>query len=113
MMETRLFVLIGTVIVGTGFLAVVIDCADPLQIAAAVAAVISLLATAVRPTSEEPQKWTGYLSAVTILGALIVLTFLVAPHFLAIEPPNPRAGSKRCPPGTRTPAQKPKMERKK
>lgn len=112
MTETR-FVLVGTAIVITGFLAVLIDGADHLRVATAVAAVISLLASAFRPRSEERHRWTGYLSAVTLLGALIVLIFFVVPHFLAVERPKPRAGSKQpCPTGPPTPAKKPKIEGK-
>lgn len=109
MSETR-FVLVGTMVITMGLLAVVIHRDDHLRVAAAVAAVISLLATAFRPASEESLRWPKYIFAVTMLGALIVLAFFVLPHFFTHNQPKPMPTPKPSPTGKPTPVKKPKKE---
>lgn len=105
MRETH-FLLIGTFVVATGMFAVAIDGADRFRVATAVAAIVSLLATAARPPSHKPNRWPKYIGAISVLAILIVFAFFVLPHFLSAKEPRPAPDPK--PTRTPTPSKKPK-----
>ena len=105
MRETSLL-LVGALTVVTGIVAVATDGADRYRVATAVAAIVSLLATATRPPSHEPNRWPRYVGAISALAILMAFAFFVFPHLLSANEPRPAPDPK--PTSKPTPSKKPK-----
>jgi hypothetical protein len=102
--ERRLFIF-GLAIIGSGIILVRADGIDPLRAAATVAAIVGLVAQACRPQNDEQNEWSGYLSVVTLLAALIVIAFFFLPKFISSTPKTP-ATNRSVPRPERTPQPK-------